>query len=418
MTETTCPLITRRNFLTGLGSSVLLAACGGKTISLLGPQDTAGAVPVGGLGAMTDRVLVVVELGGGNDGLSMVVPHANDKYHDLRRTTNIDNPIDLDGSIGFHPNMEGLASRYDSGQVAIVEGVGVPNPDLSHFTSMDRWWTGAPDSSDSAGWLGKYLDGTVGFTDPLAGVVIGPGPSPAMLGKASHTVAISDSSGLNPQVPDWIDDVDELVAMWSGFVPEDPSSIDLGPVQRAIEATVSARTELEVALGDGARRQSRRAPGLTEQLQLAAQLIDSGSSPTVIYIHGFGDFDTHRDQTQRHGQLMGQLDTAVSTFLDTLEESGDADRVTILTASEFGRRASDNGSGTDHGTANAQLIIGPNVRGGRYGEAPSLAKLDRNSNLIHTVDYRSLYTTLLTDWLESDAGEVLAGSFEKLPIFG
>lgn len=367
---------------------------------------------------MTDRVLVVVELGGGNDGLSMVVPHANDKYHDLRRTTNIDNPIDLDGSIGFHPNMEGLASRYDSGQVAIVEGVGVPNPDLSHFTSMDRWWTGAPDSSDSAGWLGKYLDGTVGFTDPLAGVVIGPGPSPAMLGKASHTVAISDSSGLNPQVPDWIDDVDELVAMWSGFVPEDPSSIDLGPVQRAIEATVSARTELEVALGDGARRQSRRAPGLTEQLQLAAQLIDSGSSPTVIYIHGFGDFDTHRDQTQRHGQLMGQLDTAVSTFLDTLEESGDADRVTILTASEFGRRASDNGSGTDHGTANAQLIIGPNVRGGRYGEAPSLAKLDRNSNLIHTVDYRSLYTTLLTDWLESDAGEVLAGSFEKLPIFG
>ena len=416
MTDPNCTLVTRRTFLGALGSGVVLAACGGKTIALLSPEETVGAVPIESLGVATNRVLVVVELGGGNDGLSMVVPHGDDRYHDLRRSTRIENAIDLDGSIGFHPNLENLAARYGQGEVAIVEGVGMPDPDLSHFTSMDRWWTGAPTTSESAGWLGRYLDGTVGFDDPLAGIVIGPGPSRAMLGKASYTVAISDSTGLAPQVPDWIDNVDELVAMWGGFVPEDPTDIDLAPVQRAIEATVTARTELASVFGVGSASRSRRQPTLTGQLELAAQLITSDRSPTVVYIHGYGDFDTHRDQVRRHGQLMAELDQALSGFFATLESAGHADRVTVLTASEFGRRAGDNGSGTDHGTVNAQLVIGAGVNGGRHGEPPSLTKLDTNSNLIHTVDYRSLYATLLSDWLESDSDEILDGAFERLPL--
>jgi uncharacterized protein (DUF1501 family) len=418
MTTDSCILVTRRAFLTGLGASVALAACGGSHIAVLSPKERGGRLRVGSLGTPTDRVLVVIELGGGNDGLSTVVPHASDRYHDLRRSTRIQNPIDLDGDIGLHPNLTMLSDMYRAGEVAIVEGVGVPDPDLSHFTSMDRWWTGTTDSVSQAGWLGRYLDGTVGFENPLAGIVIGPGPTPAMLGDGSFTVAISDASGLTPNVPGWIDDVDELMAMWKGFVPEAPSSIDLTPVQRAIEASVDARESLATALhstSPGSRRPART--DLTDQLTIAAELIASDVSPTVIYVHGFGDFDTHLEQARRHGELMASLDEALASFFSRLADTDQRDRVTVLTTSEFGRRARDNGGGTDHGTANAQLVIGSSVTGGRYGEAPSLTRLDTNSNMIHTVDFRSLYATVLDGWLETDHTAVLDGEFEGLGFF-
>jgi uncharacterized protein (DUF1501 family) len=418
MTEPTCTLVTRRTFLTGLGASVVLIACSGSDIAVLSPKERGGGLPVGSLGAPTDRVLVVVEMGGGNDGLSMVVPHGSDRYHDLRTSTRIENSIDLDGEIGLHPNLTGLADLYEAGEMAIVEGVGMPDPDLSHFTSMDRWWTGAAESTNRAGWLGRYLDGTVGFDDPLAGIVIGPGPTPAMLGDGSFTVAISDAGGLTPNVPDWIDDIDELMAMWKGFVPEAPTAVDLTPVQRAINASVDARDALSGALDPAPAGRTRPGrTGLTEQLRLAAQLIGSDVSPSVIYVHGFGDFDTHLEQTRRHGALMATLDEALTGFFGVLDANGQRDRVTVLTASEFGRRASDNGGGTDHGTANAQLVIGSSVRGGRYGESPSLTRLDSNSNLIHTVDFRSLYATVLDGWLETDHEAVLDGTFETLGLF-
>ncbi len=418
MTNDSCTLVTRRAFLAGLGATVALAACGGSNITVLSPKERAAGLPVGSLGTTTDRVLVVVELGGGNDGLSMIVPHGSDRYHDLRRSTRIEEPIDLDGEIGLHPNLSALAGLYSAGEVAIVEGVGMPNPDLSHFTSMDRWWTGTTGSVSRAGWLGRYLDGTVGFEDPLAGIVIGPGPTPAMLGDNSFTVAISDASGLTPDVPAWIDDVDELMEMWKGFVPETPSAIDLSPVERAIQASVEARDSLELALGPQGRPERRpRGIDLVNQLELAAQLIASEVSPSVIYVHGFGDFDTHLEQSRRHGDLMAALDAALSSFFATLEASGQREQVTVLTTSEFGRRARDNGGGTDHGTANAQLVIGGGVAGGRYGEPPSLSRLDANSNLVHTVDFRSLYASVLDGWLGADHTAVLDSDFETLGLF-
>ena len=418
MTDDSCTLVTRRAFLTGLGATVALAACGGSNIVVLSPKEPGAGPPVGSLGRATDRTLVVVELGGGNDGLSMVVPHGSDRYHDLRRSTRIEHPIDLDGAIGLHPNLPVLADMYRTGDVAIVEGVGMPDPDLSHFTSMDRWWTGTTDSVSRAGWLGRYLDGTVGFEDPLAGIVIGPGPTPAMLGDGSFTVAISDASGLSPDVPEWIDDVDELMEMWKGFVPETPTAIDLSPVQRAIQASVEARHALQLALGPGERSTRRsRQNDLSEQLVLAAGLIASDIAPSVIYVHGFGDFDTHLEQTRRHGVLMAALDEALSAFFTVIDASGLGDRVTVLTTSEFGRRAGDNGGGTDHGTANVQFVIGAGVAGGRYGEPPSLTRLDANSNLVHTVDFRSLYASVLDGWLGSDHTQVLDGDFETLDLF-
>ena len=153
MTTDGCTLVTRRTFLAGLGATVAIAACGGSNITVLSPKYRGSGMQMGSFGPPTERVLVVIELGGGNDGLSMVVPHASDRYHDLRRSTRIEEPIDLDGEIGLHPNLAGLADMYRNGDLAIVEGVGVPDPDLSHFTSMDRWWTAATDSVSRAGWL-------------------------------------------------------------------------------------------------------------------------------------------------------------------------------------------------------------------------------------------------------------------------
>ena len=419
MSDEVCTLITRRKFVTGLGSAMVVAACSGRTMSMFKPDPTSalvdpdGAIPAGSLGPVTDRVLVVIEMGGGNDGLSMAVPHGLSTYYDLRSDLRITNPIDLDGEIGLHPELAFLASEYEAGRVALVEGVGMSDPDLSHFVSMASWWTAKPNSSDGTGWLGRYLDGTVGYSRPLAGIAIGPGPSRAMLGNGSYAVAIRDETGLQPDVPGWVDNVDELIGAWAGFAPGGGTG-ETDPIRQAIGVAVDARDQLSQALDGTSSAQTRR-PTIENEMLLAAKLINSGVSPTVIYVHGFGDFDTHLDQAARHGEMMAQLNTALAGFWSELGEN--ANRVLVLTASEFGRRPRENGSGTDHGTAAAHMLIGPGVAGGRYGDPPSLSRLDSSGNLIHTVDYRSVYATVLESWLESDADEVLGYGYERLPLF-
>jgi len=418
-------LITRRRFLVGLGATVLTAACTSRTITVFDSSTTttsttpATTIPTGTF-PPTDRTLVVLELGGGNDALSMIVPHADARYHDLRPTVRIDDPIDLDGEIGLHPNLRKLADRYTAGQVAIVEGVGIHDPDLSHFTSMRRWWDGT-DHPDSTGWLGRYLDGSVGTDDLLAGITIGPGPSQAMLGTATFVVNIADASGLNADVPWWIDDADELFAAWAGFAPADVPLSALDPVARAIRGTAAARTELQRELAPLQRTLESGADGEEEgfakDLRVAAQLIASEAPPKVIYVHGYGDFDTHENQRDVHGSMMAQLDQGIEVFLAALKTAGVADRAVLMTTSEFGRRPEDNGGGTDHGTASTQLIIGAAVHGGRYGEPPSLRHLDPDGNLVHTVDFRSSYATVLDRWLQASSEEILGASYEILPIF-
>ena len=418
MRDEICELMTRRQFITGLGSAMVLVGCSGRSVSLFQPDpnstlvDPTSAVPAGSLGPLTDRVLVVIEMGGGNDGLNTIVPHGMSDYYDLRPNLRITEPIDLDGEIGLHPELPFVAQEYEAGRVAIVEGVGVPDPDLSHFVSMASWWTAKSDSSDGTGWLGRYLDGTVGYTAPLAGIAIGPGPSRALLGNASYAVGIRDETGLSPQLPGWVDNSDELMGMWSGFAPGGAAG-ETNPVRQAIGTAVEASDELAAALGGTSSARTRR-PTIENEMLLAARLINSGVSPTVIYVHGFGDFDTHLDQQGRHDNMITQINTALEMFWAELGDN--AERVLVLTASEFGRRPRENGSGTDHGTAAAHMLIGPAVSGGRYGESPSLRTFDQNGNLIHTVDYRSVYATVLDSWLEADADTILDSAYERLPV--
>jgi uncharacterized protein (DUF1501 family) len=370
--------------------------------------------------------LVVVELAGGNDGLNTVVPVADPAYHALRPTLGISYALPLDGAIGLHPELARLADRYRAGHVAIVEGLGYPDPDLSHFASLAYWWSGAPGESGGRGWLGRYLDGTVGLDDPLAAVGIGPIPSPAMLGANSFATTIADADGLQPQLPAWIDGRDDLVAAWSRFVPASvDASTAMGSIQRAIRATVDARAELAGDLDAGAATGEvvPTSPGYgqeqsaTSALTLAAQLVAAEHPPRVVYVNGLGDFDTHQGQATRQQALLRDLDAGIEAFSTTLDAAGRSDRAVLMTVSEFGRRPAENGSGTDHGTAAPHFVVGAPVRGGRYGAPPSLTDLDDHGNLVATTDFRALYATALEGWLGVEAAPVVGAPFRPVPLF-
>ena len=421
--------MSRRRFLTGLGvgGSAAVAAGYGLTVWRDGGSPAPGATPATTAprlgGGHPDRTLVVVELGGGNDGLNTVVPMADPAYRTLRPTLGITDAIALDDSIGLHPGLAKLAARYQAGQVAIVEGVGYPDPNLSHFASLGYWWSGVPGESGNAGWLGRYLDGTVGFDDPLAAVGIGPLPSPALLGNRSFATTIADATGLQPALPAWVDTPDDLIAAWARFVPAAPdASTTLGGVQQAIALTVEARRELAGTLHDeGSDATAAEAPeayvrkeSASAPLGLAAQLVVADRAPRVIYVNGLGDYDTHQGEAQRHPVLMQDLDAGLETFFTTLDGAGASDRALVMTVSEFGRRPSENGSGTDHGTAAPHFLIGSTVKGGRYGAPPSLTQLDDHGNLVFTTDFRSLYATALQDWLGVEAEAIVGRGFGPL----
>ena len=419
-TSQQCSHVSRRQFLAGLGATAAVSVAG-YSVGIWGRNPAQAAAPLSSLGAGADNTLVVVEMGGGNDALSMIVPHSDANYFDLRGDLAISDPIDLDGEIGLHPGLGFVSERWSAGDLAIIEGVGYPDPDLSHFASMATWWTGVP-GAFGAGWLGRYLDATVGAENPLAGIAIGPGPSPALSGETSFVVSIRDESGLRPTIPQWIDEPDELMAMWSGFAASPIDSPGLfTQVTAAIEQTVVAADRLDDALAGSttepdSRSRRRAARSLASDLTLAAQLAVSDIRPRVIVVHGFGDFDTHEGQSNRHAALMAELDEGIATFWALIDAAGQQDRVVLATTSEFGRRAASNGSGTDHGTAAAHLVIGPKVRGGRYGESPDLTALDTAGNMVHTVDYRSYYASLLEGWLGVGHEDLLGGRFETLGL--
>ena len=316
--------LSRRKFLAGLGLAGTVVA-GSYAIDTWARPIAAGAAsnPPKQSGKKRHTV-VFVELAGGNDGIGTVIPYTDPNYRQLRPTLAIDNPLDLDGSVGLHPSLAKLADRYRAGQVAIVEGIGYPNNDLSHFASLANWWSGTPGQANATGWLGRYLDQTVGFSDPLAGVVIGPGPSPALVGERSFATSISDASGLQPDAPAWITNPDTLPETWAKFAPRraDRSTL-LGQVQAAVGLTSDARAELArilsaaPATGDDDTSTAAAYTNGTPvaSLDLAAQLVAAKEPPKVIYVTNIGDYDTHQGQAARQQALHADLDARTGTLL-------------------------------------------------------------------------------------------------------
>ncbi len=351
---------------------------------------------------VSERTLVVIELEGGNDGLSTVVPIGNGRLHDLRPELAIteDRLIPLADGIGLH---EGLAPVHDRG-LMVVQGIGSAHPDGSHFEMRARWWAGNSDTAfDSrTGFLGRLCD-TLDRGAPITGVSIGHGPSPALESLTSNTTGLNDTSAA------WfLADPDPwYVNLRSGLTTMSaPSSTDSEKMAAAHKGIDNALSFGGILAGiDETSKGDYPDTELGAALRATATILGSRTGVRIIHVPT-GGYDTHTDQRPQHDSLMADLGTSLAAFLDDLSDRGLADRTLVMTTSEFGRRAQQNGTGTDHGTAAPAFLCGP-VQPGVVGEDPGIDNLDDNGNLIATTPLENYYASVAQDWFETDSARVL-----------
>ena len=369
-----------------------------------------------------DPVLAVMSLSGGNDGLNTVIPYNNSKYRDYRPSLSIasESIIPINDQLGLHPAMAPLKKYWDEGHLAIIVGVGYPNGSLSHFRSMDIWATCEPDELGLTGWLGSVIhDVDPRGENVLTGVNFGRG-LPRSLAKEGVAVAsVGDLStyGLLTDMGSEDQRAEALDLFGRMYAP----AIGQGAVDDYIR-----RTGIEALQGADILS---AAPGLyTSDVEYAstamggylrdmAQVHNADFGTRVMFTTApYNIFDTHANQSVGHANLLQDVSVNVDAFITDLRQLGKSDNLTLFFYSEFGRRAMDNGSGTDHGTGGVAFAIGDHVKGGIYGEYPSLeeGKLEDGGNLQHNVDFRSPYTTLLDRWMGLDAKSIVGGDFETL----
>ncbi len=426
-------LKTRREFLRtsalGAGLSWTLPLFLERTFSTLHTM-AAGALvqtPTG----RDAPILVVLQLAGGNDGLNAVVPYADDMYYQARPTLAIPKGevLPLDAYSGFNKRLAPFKALYDDGLLAIVQGVGYPNPNRSHFRSTEIWQTAVDaDRTAATGWLGRYFDNCCSGADPSVGVSIG-AEAPQAFSAADPTgVSFSNPesyhykgermtgagelfAGLN--APDGDDGADMSGATIGSVGAARPGGNPLDFLQRtALDARVSSDRIRQIASEQKIAGEFPRSR-LGDSLRVVAQLIAGGLETRVYYVSQ-GGYDTHNQQAASHPRLLEELGGAVEAFMNEIKSQGNLDRVTLMTFSEFGRRVAENGSkGTDHGAAAPLFIAGAAVRPGLYGRHPSLTALDKG-DLVHTVDFRRVYATILKDWLGAPPAAVLGREFPTL----
>lgn len=358
-----------------------------------------------------NRILVVLELSGGNDGLNTVVPFGNDDYYRHRPTIGIkpDKLRKLDDQFGLNSGMAGMERLYKDGRMAIVHGVGYPQPSFSHFNSMAYWHTAAPNSGASYGWVGR-----------LADVLLPEGTKNAIINiDATQSLAVRSQN----HVPVVFDDPNRFVP--KGKPMHSGATLDkalINPSQSFLHDVAQSAEEASAQVREAwSNYKSPTDYGLVSlDLPKIASLIEA-RMPTRLYYTSFRNniFDTHVEQPDQHARLLTYFSDAVSAFMQDLDRMGRADDVTVLVFSEFGRRVAENDNlGTDHGTANAMFAIGNGVKGGHYGKPPSLTNLDETDNLIHTTDFRQVIASVIEDWLQyKNAADVLNGKFSRVPIF-
>lgn len=366
-------------------------------------------------GAARDRVLVVVNLAGGNDGLNCVVPYGDPSYYRLRPSIAVSqhDVLAIDAHTGFNPQMRGLKALYDRGRVAVIQGVGYPNPDHSHFRSTEIWQTAAPDRYARSGWLGRYLDGGGSTREELFNAVAIAPTLPELFAAANGVPAIPQAKGYGLFS-------DRRAALRRSFaeVVGDRSAV-ASPYLTEIAAVESdaqrGAEELPSLLAGYTPSGSYPATPLGRSLALAAQLVASRGGTRIIYV-AHGSYDTHISQQGTQSRLLGELSDGLKAFYDDLSAHGNDGRVLTMTFSEFGRRVAENGSaGTDHGEAAPLFLVGGGVRGGLYGTSPDLTG-EPLGNVPYTVDFRRVYATILQSWLHRPAAPLLGGDFEALKV--
>jgi uncharacterized protein (DUF1501 family) len=402
-------MFSRREFLrTGLRTSALVALA--PTVPAFLARTARAVGP-----ARDSRILVVIQLDGGNDGINTVVPFADAGYAKCRKVLRLpaDQLLKIDTETGLHPEMVDAAKLLESGRLAIVQGVGYPNPNRSHFKSMAIWHSAnvnlsrvdVDDRASNAtfGWLGQALDDGRKPPDGSAGALfVGSGPLPAAL-RSRHSIT---SAITRPE-----DSVLALKGSTGSAAREAASGDDLARFVRrsTLDAYATSERMAQVLRAED-KGASYPTTELAGQLRIIARLIKGGGGTRVFYASQ-GSYDTHTLQHVYHGDLLKEFAGAVRALLDDLKAAGVADRVLVLCFSEFGRRVQENGSqGTDHGAGGAGLVMGTRTAGGMVGEWPGLTNLDSDGNLLFSVDFRAVYSSLLEQWFGHDAASVIPGA--------
>jgi uncharacterized protein (DUF1501 family) len=395
-------VVTRRRFLTASGVVAAGALAAGVT-----SRSWLDLVAAGLRDPRPDpaRILVLVTLYGGNDGLGTVVPYADPAYRSARPDLAYaeSEVLPLGESLGLNPAMKGLHGLWQDKRLAIVRGVGYPHPDHSHFRSMDIWQSGSPEGPVHTGWLGRWLDGLP--HDPLRAVSLGPVLPPLLAGEKGAGSAIPVGRLGLPEGP-----LRSGLAALARPQPGEPAMQAAAAVASADLFTVvrTMGTEVNGAATGGQGE-------LAAQLDIVARCIVAGA-PTRVYAVSLGGFDTHADEKGTQSRLLGEFDRAVSAFLQAVGRHPAGKAVVLAAYSEFGRRVGANASdGTDHGTAGVMFVAGQPVRGGFYGDQPSLSRLDKG-DLHVTTDFRSVYGELLHKVLDTDPGRVLTGTPAGQPL--
>ena len=402
----------RRRFLAQLAGGSAVVSFGGRVPAFLSEAASAE------LSGSKDTILVVVQLTGGNDGLNTIVPYNNDEYRKARPKLAIpaDDVLKIDDMLGLHPSARGLADLLEDGKLAVVQGVGYPNPNRSHFESMDVWHTchrkGSPRTT---GWLGRFLDDANGFAGVDAPAVhVGSEKQPLALTADDVRVPSFESpeslrleDGGDQQLRDAIRALDNRSSSAT-----DPL---LGFLQSSTTSAMAASKRIAEALRDYQTPVTYPESELASRLKTVAQLIDAGLKTRIYYVELDG-FDTHSQQAAAHGILIQQLGGAVRAFVEDVAHHGHGDRTLVMSFSEFGRRVAENASeGTDHGAAAPMFLAGSRVRAGLVGEHPSLTDLDNGDLKFHT-DFRQVYATLLEHWLGGTSSTILGDQFKSIDV--
>ena len=357
-------------------------------------------------------ILVVVEMNGGNDGLNTVVPFQQREYQRSRRRVRIEKSqvLKLNDDVGLNPAMQGFRQLYDDGTLAIINSVGYPNPNRSHFESMAIWHSGNEQGirSDGNGWLGQYLDSTVPQERiDLDGWFVGAGTVPPVLvNRRSQVASVERLQDLQFRS---LNAAKHASKLGHGPAESDVSSF----VSRCMTSSFASAEQLDSIMKSKKTDVRFPATALGNKLSIVSRLIRSGAHSRAYYTIQAG-YDTHAAQLGAHANLLGELSSAIKAFVDDLKQAKLDQRVVVLAFSEFGRRVEENQSqGTDHGTAGPVFVAGTHIKGGLYGEIPNLSDL-KQGDLKVKVDFRQVYSTLLDNWLKIPSKQVLEQKYDRL----
>ena len=409
--------LTRRDFM----KSTALITAGGMAPQFLSLTAQAANQVIGGF--KDDRVLVVIQLAGGNDGLNTVVPYEDDLYHNARPQLRLgeDRLIKLGDNLALNNSLKGLADLYNDGQLALIQGVGYPNPDRSHFRSTEIWHTASDsDAFYGRGWIGRYFDNNCdGTAKPQVGLAVDKERPQAFTGEQGFGVSTTNPVNFGWNAGAGAASEDTFANLNDAGNTEGNDSLDFlrHTTAQAMASSAEVRSASEKGMVEEVVKRGRTGNPLAMQMSAIAGLIRGGLDTRIYYASTSG-FDTHAGQLNNHDRLLGNFSEAMAGFQKQLKEDGTADRVVTMVFSEFGRRVKQNASGgTDHGTAAPMFLLGDNVNAGLYGEAPRLDDLDQG-DLKYNTDFRSVYASVLEDWLGAKSTPVLKGQFDTLPLIG